>query len=414
MTKPKQVEKRKQRLSFDLLGLSDSMLKTLKKIGYEKPSPVQAGVIPLVMDEYDVIGQARTGTGKTAAFAIPILEQLDMEVRKPKPQALILAPTRELAVQVENEFRRLAPDDVKSVCLYGGKPIRGQINRLNEGVHVVVGTPGRVIDHLNRGTLNIDQLWFIVLDEADRMLDIGFRPDIERILRRCPKERQSLLLSATLPPAILELARRYMYRPKVINFSANNVSAETIDQFFLTVPNEMKFEILVKLLEREDPEQAIIFCRTKLGTERLYRKLLKETEFQAVGTIHGDMNQSGRDRMMKGFRAGDVRFLVATDVVGRGIDISNISHIVNFDIPTLSEDYVHRVGRTGRMGKSGVAFSFVKPDQGSDLSAIERLINKQLDPDPMQEHVDERRAILFPHQVAAAKKKAKSKYRRGL
>jgi ATP-dependent RNA helicase DeaD len=414
VTKPKQVEKRKQRLSFDLLGLSDSMLKTLKKIGYEKPSPVQAGVIPLVMDEYDVIGQARTGTGKTAAFAIPILEQLDMEVRKPKPQALILAPTRELAVQVENEFRRLAPDDVKSVCLYGGKPIRGQINRLNEGVHVVVGTPGRVIDHLNRGTLNIDQLWFIVLDEADRMLDIGFRPDIERILRRCPKERQSLLLSATLPPAILELARRYMYRPKVINFSANNVSAETIDQFFLTVPNEMKFEILVKLLEREDPEQAIIFCRTKLGTERLYRKLLKETEFQAVGTIHGDMNQSGRDRMMKGFRAGDVRFLVATDVVGRGIDISNISHIVNFDIPTLSEDYVHRVGRTGRMGKSGVAFSFVKPDQGSDLSAIERLINKQLDPDPMQEHVDERRAILFPHQVAAAKKKAKSKYRRGL
>jgi len=366
------------------------------------------------MDEYDVIGQARTGTGKTAAFAIPILEQLDMEVRKPKPQALILAPTRELAVQVENEFRRLAPDDVKSVCLYGGKPIRGQINRLNEGCHVVVGTPGRVIDHLNRGTLNIDQLWFIVLDEADRMLDIGFRPDIERILRRCPKERQSLLLSATLPPAILELARRYMYRPKVINFSANNVSAETIDQFFLTVPGEMKFEILVKLLEREDPEQAIIFCRTKLGTERLYRKLLKETDFQAVGTIHGDMNQSARDRMMKGFRAGNVRFLVATDVVGRGIDISNISHIINFDIPTLSEDYVHRVGRTGRMGKTGVAFSFVMPDQGSDLSAIERLINKQLDPDPMQEHVDERRAILFPHQVAAAKKKARSKYRRGL
>ncbi len=390
------------------------MLKTLKKIGYEKPSPVQAGVIPLVMDEYDVIGQARTGTGKTAAFAIPILEQLDMEVRKPKPQALILAPTRELAVQVENEFRRLAPDAVKSVCLYGGKPIRGQINRLSEGVHVVVGTPGRVIDHLNRGTLNIDQLWFIVLDEADRMLDIGFRPDIERILRRCPKERQSLLLSATLPPAILELARRYMYRPKVINFSANNVSAETIDQYFLTVPNEMKFEILVRLLEREDPEQAIIFCRTKLGTERLYRKLLKETEFQAVGTIHGDMNQSGRDRMMKGFRAGDVRFLVATDVVGRGIDISNISHIVNFDIPGLSEDYVHRVGRTGRMGKSGVAFSFVMPDQGSELSAIERTINKQLDPDPMQEYVDERRAILFPHQAAAAKKKAKSKYRRGL
>ena len=338
-----------------------------------------------------------------------------MDVRKPKPQALILAPTRELAVQVENELRRLAPDDVRSVCLYGGKPIRGQINRLNEGCHVVVGTPGRVIDHLNRGTLNVDQLWFVVLDEADRMLDIGFRPDIERILRRCPKERQTLLLSATLPPAILELARRYMYRPKVINFSKNNVSAETIDQYFMTVPQEMKFDVLEKLLQREDPEQAIIFCRTKLGTERLYRKLLKETDFQDVGTIHGDMNQSARDRMMKGFRSGKVRYLVATDVVGRGIDITNVSHIVNFDIPTLSEDYVHRVGRTGRMGKTGVAYSFVCPNQGSELAAIERTINKELDKDSMQEYVDERRAELYPHQVAAEKrKKSRSKYRRGL
>ena len=412
MSKP--VQKRKQRLSFEHLGLSDAMLKTLAKIGYEKPSPVQAGVIPLVMEEYDVIGQARTGTGKTAAFAIPILEQLDMEVRKPKPQALILAPTRELAVQVENEFRRLAGDNVRCVCLYGGKPIRGQINRLNEGCHVVVGTPGRVIDHLNRGTLNIDQLWFVVLDEADRMLDIGFRPDIERILRRCPKERQSLLLSATLPPAIRELAKRYMYRPKVINFSKNHVAADTIDQYYMTVPGEMKFEVLVKLLEREDPDQAIIFCRTKLGTERLYRKMLKETDFQAVGTIHGDMNQSGRDRMMKDFRAGKVRFLVATDVVGRGIDISNISHIVNYDIPELSEDYVHRVGRTGRMGKTGIAFSFVRPDQGGELTGIEQTINKQLDLDPMQDEVDARRLELFPQRVAVEKKKARSKYRRGL
>ena len=391
------------------------MLKTLDRIGYEKPSPVQAGVIPLVMDEFDVIGQARTGTGKTAAFSIPIIEQLDMDVRKPKPQALILAPTRELAVQVEKEFRRLAPEDVKSVCLYGGKPIQAQIRRLNEGCHVAVGTPGRVIDHLNRGTLNIDQLWFMVLDEADRMLDIGFRPDIERILRRCPKERQTLLLSATLPPAILELARRYMYRPKVINFSKNSVSAETIDQYYLTVPHEMKFEVLEELLKREDPEQAIIFCRTKLGTERLYRKLLKQTDFKDVGTIHGDMNQSARDRMMAGFRSGKVRYLVATDVVGRGIDITNVSHIVNFDVPNLSDDYVHRVGRTGRMGKTGVAFTFVCPDQSSELAAIERTINKELDNDPMQEFINERRAILFPHQVAAEKrKKSKSKYRRGL
>lgn len=411
----KSAQKRRQRLSFDELGLSDSMLARLKSIGYEKPSPVQAGVIPLVLDEYDVIGQARTGTGKTAAFAIPILEQLDMEVRKPKPQALILAPTRELAVQVEKELRRLAPDEVKSVCIYGGKPIQGQINKLAKGCHVVVGTPGRVIDHLNRGTLNVDQLWFVVLDEADRMLDIGFRPDIERILRRCPKERQSLLLSATLPPAILYLARNYMYRPKVINFSKNHVAADTIDQFYLTVPNEMKFEVLTMLLEREDPEQAIIFCRTRLGTERLYRKLLKESSFKDVGTIHGDMNQSARERMLTNFRSGKVRYLVATDVVGRGIDITNISHIINFDIPGLSEDYVHRVGRTGRMGKTGVAFSFVCPDQKSELTAIEKTINKELDIDPMQEEVDERRAVLFPARVAAEKRKAKkSKYRRGL
>ena len=351
------------------------MLETLERIGYEKPSPVQAGVVPLAMQEFDVIGQARTGTGKTAAFAIPILEQLDLSVKKAKPQALILTPTRELAVQVENEFKRLSDQErVNCVCLYGGRPIRGQINQLERGAHVVVGTPGRVIDHLNRGTLNIDQLWFVVLDEADRMLDIGFRPDIERILKRCPTERQTLLLSATLPEPIRRLAKRYMYRPKVINFSKDSVAAKTIEQFFMTVPGAMKYEVLVKLLQREEPEQAIIFCRTKLGTERLYRKLFKANLFEGVGTLHGDMTQSARDRMMRNFRSGAVKFLVATDVVGRGIDITNVSHIINYDIPELSDDYVHRVGRTGRMGRQGVAFSFVTPEQGSELSKIEQTI----------------------------------------
>jgi ATP-dependent RNA helicase DeaD len=404
----KQVVKRKQILSFQHMGLSDKMVETLERIGYEKPSPVQAGVIPLAMQEYDVIGQARTGTGKTAAFAIPVLEQLDLSVAKAKPQALILTPTRELAVQVENEFKRLSDrEHVSCVCLYGGRPIKGQINQLQRGAHVVVGTPGRVIDHLNRGTLNIDQLWFVVLDEADRMLDIGFRPDIEKILRRCPKERQTLLLSATLPDPIRRLAKRYMYRPKVINFSKDSVSAKTIEQFMLTVPGEMKYEILVKLLQREEPEQAIIFCRTKLGTERLYRKLFKSGLFDGVGTLHGDMNQSARDRMMRNFRSGDVRYLVATDVVGRGIDITNVSHIINFDIPELSDDYVHRVGRTGRMGKQGVAFSFVTPEQGSELTKIEQLINLQLQADPLQEEIDENRPML-----PAAK--PKKRYRRAL
>jgi ATP-dependent RNA helicase DeaD len=380
----KQVVKRKQILSFQNMGLSKKTLDTLERIGYEKPSPVQAGVIPLAMQEYDVIGQARTGTGKTAAFAIPILEQLDLSVKKAKPQALILTPTRELAVQVENEFRRLSDqENVNCVCLYGGRPIKGQINQLARGAHVVVGTPGRVIDHLNRGTLNIDQLWFVVLDEADRMLDIGFRPDIEKILSRCPKERQTLLLSATLPEEIRRLAKRYMYRPKVINFSKDSVASQTIEQFYLTVPGQMKYDILVKLLQREEPEQAIIFCRTKLGTEKLYRKLFKSKLFDAVGTLHGDMTQSSRDRMMKNFRSNDVRYLVATDVVGRGIDITNVSHIINYDIPELSDDYVHRVGRTGRMGRQGIAFSLVTPEQGGELTRIEQKINVQLKGDPL-------------------------------
>ena len=396
------------------MGLSPQMVTHLDKIGYEKPTPIQAGLIPLAMEEYDVIGQARTGTGKTAAFSIPILEMVDLEARPVRPQALILAPTRELAVQVESETKRLAySKKVKTVCVYGGKPIKQQINKLNAGAHIVVGTPGRVIDHLNRKTLDVRDLWCVVLDEADRMLDIGFRPDIERILRRCPDDRQTLLLSATLPPEIVSLAKRYMYRPKLINFSNKNISADTIEQFYVNVPAEMKYEVLLKLLEREQPEQAIVFCRTKLGTEKLYRKLFKGGEFTAVGTIHGDMSQSARDRMMKNFRSGKVKILVATDVVGRGIDISNISHIINYDIPELSEDYVHRVGRTGRMGKQGVAYTLVTPQQGDELTGIEQTINCQLQRDSLQEYVDEKRfAGKKPEERAP--KKPKKRYRRAL
>ncbi len=391
------------------------MAKNLVEIGYHKPTPIQAGLIPLALEEWDVIGQARTGTGKTAAFAIPILEMLDLNVRPPRPQALILAPTRELAVQVEAEIKRLAGRQrINTCCLYGGKPIRQQITRLRAGCHIVVGTPGRVIDHLNRKTLDVKDLWCVVLDEADRMLDIGFRPDIERILRRCPDERQTMLLSATLPPEILALAKRYMYRPKLINFSNKNLSSETIEQFYINVPGEMKYDILVRLLEREKPEQSIVFCRTKLGTEKLYRKLFKGGVFTAVGTIHGDMTQPARDRMMKKFREGKIKILVATDVVGRGIDISNISHIINYDIPELSEDYVHRVGRTARMGKQGVAYSLVTPEQGDALTAIEQTINCQLKRDELQKVVDEIRFQGRDPKAPKPAKKIKSRYRRAL
>ena len=388
------------------------MLATLEQVEYSKPTPVQAGLIPLVMEELDVIGQSQTGTGKTAAFGIPIIEQLDQSDKHSVPQALVLTPTRELAVQVENEIRKLAGGrKIKCVCLYGGKPIRQQINRLKEGCDIVVGTPGRVIDHLQRGTFNPRDLWFVVLDEADRMLDIGFRPDIEKILRKCPEDRQTLLLSATLPPPIVQLAKRYMHEPKLVDFSVKDISVEAIDQYCVTVPDEMKFEFLVKLLKEEKPEQAIIFCRTKLGTERLYRKMLKSGEFNSVGTIHGDLSQGARDRMMKGFRAQTVQYLVATDVVGRGIDVSNISHIINFDVPELSDDYVHRVGRTGRMGKTGVAYTLVTPAQGSELTKIEKKINKPLMQHPYQEWIDEQ---CGRQQTTSKDRPARKRYRRAL
>ncbi len=363
--------------SFQDLGLSDVMLQALERVEYTEPTPVQAGLIPRAMTGADVMGQARTGTGKTAAFAIPILERLTPHRKGASPQALILVPTRELAVQVRDETAKLSHGR-KTACvpLYGGKPIRGQIEKLRRGVEIVVGTPGRVLDHLGRGTLDLRELSCVVLDEADRMLDIGFRPDIEKILRRCPTQRQTLLLSATVPPPVERLAKRYMRDPESMNFSAGDVSVETIEQFYFTVDGERKFDLLVRLLTREQPRQAIVFCRTRRGTDRVAQRLKKR--FDSVGCIHGDMEQPARDRVMRSFRDDDLKVLVATDVVGRGIDVTNISHIINYDLPQFCDDYVHRVGRTGRMGREGVAYSFVLPEEGNELTRIEMRINRLL------------------------------------
>jgi ATP-dependent RNA helicase DeaD len=353
------------------------MLAALERAAYLEPTPVQTGIIPRALSGVDVLGQARTGTGKTAAFAIPILERLKSSRKAAPPQALVLVPTRELAVQVRDEFEKLAHGRrVACVPIYGGKPIRGQIAKLERGADVIVGTPGRVLDHLARGSLDLRAVRTVVLDEADRMLDIGFRPDIEKILRRCPKERQTLLLSATVAPPVERLAQKYMHEPEVMDFSPKTMAVETIEQFYFTVDQERKFDLLVHLLKRDQPEQAIIFCRTKRGTERVFRRLSKH--FPAVEMMHGDMVQGARDRVMKAFRAGQVRLLVATDVVGRGIDVSSISHIINYDIPQSSDDYVHRVGRTGRMGREGVAYTFVTTEEGGELTRIEMLINRLL------------------------------------
>ena len=349
----------------------------LESAGYITPTPIQAGLIPRALLGIDLLGQARTGTGKTASFVIPVLERLKPAKKGSGPQALILVPTRELAVQVREEVVKLSEGrKVHPVALYGGKPIRGQIEKLKRGADVIIGTPGRVLDHLARGTLVLADLTTVVLDEADRMLDIGFRPDIEKILRRCPTDRQTLLLSATVPPPVEKLAKRYMRDPEMLNFSPKDISVETIEQFYLTVDPEKKFEALVRLLTRETPRQAIIFCRTKRGTDKVHQKLSKK--FENVACIHGDLPQGARDRVMSGFREGKVQYLVATDVVGRGIDVSGISHIINFDIPQFSDDYVHRVGRTGRMGREGVAYTFVTPEEGGELTKIEMRIDRLL------------------------------------
>jgi len=351
------------------------MLRALKLVRYVKPAPIQAHLIPAALDGKDVIGQAKTGTGKTASFGIPLIEML--EARGRGPQAIILAPTRELVQQIVVELQKLAHGQDVEVCgIYGGEPIEKQLRSLSRGVDIVVGTPGRVIDHIERKTLYLGDIFHVVLDEADRMLDIGFRPDIERILRRVPDPHQTLLLSATISPEIRQLARRYMYEPVEMNLSKDELSVDSIQQYYITVEHDRKFELLVHLLRRENPRQCIVFTRTKRGAEKLAEKL--GNKIPGVSAIHGDLAQTVRNRVMKGFREKTVPILVATDVVGRGIDVEGISHVINFDIPDDPENYLHRIGRTGRMGKDGTAYMFVCPDQGEPLTAIELLINKTI------------------------------------
>ncbi len=360
-------------IGFHEMGLSETMLAALAAARYVKPSPIQEAFIPEALEGRDVIGQAKTGTGKTAAFGIPLIEML--EGRGRGPQAIILAPTRELTQQIVVELKKLAKGQDVLVCgTFGGEPIERQIRALQHGVDIVVGTPGRVLDHIQRHTIFLGDIVHVVLDEADRMLDIGFRPDIERILRHTPQPRQTLLLSATISADVRKLAQRYMYQPLEVNLSQDEPSVDTIQQYYVSVAHDRKIELLQHLLKRDRPRQCIVFTRTKRGADRLAERLHRA--FPGVSTIHGDLPQSTRDRVMKGFREGRIPVLVATDVVGRGIDVENISHVVNYDIPDDPENYVHRIGRTGRMGKDGVAYLFVGPDQGEPLTAIENLINK--------------------------------------
>jgi ATP-dependent RNA helicase DeaD len=362
---------------FSSLALNPDVLAAVERAGYREPTPIQATFIPEALAGRDVIGQAQTGTGKTAAFLLPFFNTWREDESRPGPLAIILAPTRELVVQVAEEAEKLAPSpNCRCLAIYGGQRFRLQLSALRRGVALVVGTPGRVIDHLRRGTMSLDNIRYAVLDEADRMLDIGFRPDIERILRRCPASRQTLLLSATMPPPVMRLTQRYMIEPGHINLSPVKVTLDAIRQSYFTVDEDRKFELLLRLLARDEPRQSIIFCQRKKWVEDVYKQLRQQVA--RTSCMHGDLPQSLRNRIMKGFRDGKIRHLVATDVVGRGIDVRNISHVINYDIPEDPENYVHRIGRTGRIGADGIAIAFVTPEQGELLTSIESFINHEI------------------------------------
>ena len=364
--------------TFEKLGLQPKTLATLSKAGYKTPSPIQAEFIPVALTGKDCIGQARTGTGKTAAFMLPSLERVDLT--DPSIQILVLAPTRELSEQVMVESKKLCSGRIRLGLGVGGRPIHQQIRELEQGSQAIIGTPGRVIDLLRRGALKLDKLRVVILDEADRMLDIGFRPDIERILRQCPEKRQTLLLSATMPPPVEKLARSYMRNPKMVDLSESNVVVDTIEQYYITVDEDRKRSTLLRVIAQERPAQAIVFTRTKRGADKLHEEFSRRLKSNRIAAIHGDLPQRKRDRVIADLRAGKLKLLIATDVVGRGIDISGISHIINYDIPEYCDDYVYRVGRTGRLSSDGVgrAITFVRLDQGGELTNIEMRINTVL------------------------------------
>jgi ATP-dependent RNA helicase DeaD len=367
------------KIAYADMKLIRPLMDAIKHAGYIYATPVQAAVIPKAMLGTDIIGQAQTGTGKTAAFLIPFMNRWRPHKLK-GPIGIVMLPTRELAMQVAGEAVKLAPSrQFRTVAVYGGTGMGKQLEGLSRGCDLVVGTPGRILDHLRRGTLTLDHVKYVVLDEADRMLDIGFRPDIERILRRCPDNRQTLLMSATVPDAIKKLVTRYMKDPEHLSMSPNVMTVDKIRQTYITVDEEKKFDLLMRVFEREEPKQCIIFVERKRWADNLHKKMGRT--IKEVAAIHGDLPQKQRERIMADFRSGKLRYMIATDVASRGIDVTGISHVINYDLPMDIENYVHRIGRTGRIGAHGVAIAFVTPEQGGHLTDIEITINRLIEED---------------------------------
>lgn len=363
----------KERILFGDLHLNKKVVAAITEMGFEEPSPIQTKTIPIVLEGHDVIGQAQTGTGKTAAFGIPIMERI---VESRQVQALVLTPTRELAIQVSEELAKIGKfRKVKTLPIYGGQSIDRQIKALQFGVQVVIGTPGRLLDHIRRKTIKLDTVKMLILDEADEMLDMGFIDDIESILQNIPAEgRQTLLFSATMPMQIMSLAKRYMHDPVTITISKEQLTVPLIDQFYYETRE--KLDGLCRVMDVENTGRSIIFCRTKRGVDDLVISL-QGRGYMADG-LHGDLSQAQRDRVMKKFRDGKLEILVATDVAARGIDIEDITHVINYDIPQDHESYVHRIGRTGRAGRKGVAITFIAPREYRQLKLIEKLAKTRI------------------------------------
>lgn len=366
---------------FEDLNLSPQILRAVTEMGFEAATPIQARAIPVIMEGRDVIGQAQTGTGKTAAFGIPILEKTDPKNRK--LQALVLCPTRELAIQVADEIRRLCKflHGIKVLPIYGGQDINKQIRSLKGGIQIIIGTPGRVMDHMRRHTLKFSDLHTLVLDEADEMLNMGFREDIETILKDVPAERQTILFSATMPQPILDITRNYQRDAQMVKVVKRELTVKNIDQYYYEVKEKNKEEVLSRLLDMYDPRRALVFCNTKRRVDEL-SEALKGRGYFAEG-LHGDMKQSQRDRVMNSFRGGKTEILIATDVAARGIDVDDVEAVFNYDLPQDDEFYVHRIGRTGRAGKVGKSFTFVVNKEVYKLKDIQRYCKTKIYAQPV-------------------------------
>jgi len=395
-----------QTIKFSDLGISDEILKSVEEMGYTQPSEIQTQAIPFVLQGRDVIGQAQTGTGKTAAFAIPIIDLVDPDLNQ--PQAIILCPTRELAVQVEGEIQKLAKFHrrINSVAIYGGESIDRQIRALRRGVQIVVGTPGRVQDHINRGTLKLEGAGIIVLDEADEMLDMGFRDDIEAILQEMPAKRQTVFFSATMAKPIMDLTRKYQTNPEIIKVAKKELTVDSVSQVYYEVKNNLKMDLMARLMTVNNYALSVVFCNTKRMTDEVTETL--GAKGILAEALHGDLSQAQRDKVMGKFRKGLCTVLVATDVAARGIDVDNVEAVFNFDLPLDEEYYVHRIGRTGRAGKSGTAINFVSGRRDAmkvkDLERFTKATINKMSPPSVADLIELKKAQLVKDVAAQVAK----------